>query len=268
MALKFNGTSTDFGMRWYNTETGEPISKPYEDKYITEIEFSRGVLKTKPRHLVIHPDHKPDECGFWFNGYQADANNRITFATGVKDKFVISKNEIDFMFSATNQSFWSCYRLQNGTRNDLIAMAKCPGIYVVYTTQEDATYKHGGKEYTHPKMSGRAFLYESEDGKHHTCGRPYGKVGFEIRDLLSRWLPNGLSIGWKLSDEQNKLSYFEKDNFDDGITIHDRWDCVFNTDELYYRDGLPLKLDGVLVNAKEKKKSKEMLEALKIRLKI
>lgn len=250
MALKFNGTTMGFGLRWYNTANGNVTEETYKYPYLTEVEFSRNVLKTKQRNLVIHPDHVPDKDGFWLNGYQADKDGRITFSTGVKDRFVISKNEIDFMFCTTDQSFASCYRLQNGTESSLKHMQKCPGIYIAYTTQENAKYIWNAKEYEHPKMSGRAFLYESNDKRHYTCGRPYGKTGFEIRDVLRRWLPNGLEIGWKLNEKQLALADFERDNFDGGyggIIIHDRWDKTFDTDELYYKDGLKLKFnDGEL----------------------
>lgn len=240
MALKFSGTSMEFALRWYNTETGEAISKPYNSPYDTEIDFSRNVLKTKPIKLSLHPEHKPDKDGFWINGCQADKNKRITFATGTKNKLVISKNEVDFMFCTTNQPYASCYRLQNGTETALKKMQKCEGIYIVYLTQQDAEYTWHGTTYTHPKMSGRAFLYESIDKRHYLCGRPYGKLGFEIRDALRKWFPNGLEIGWDLTDEQSDNARFERDNFNDidGKTIHDRWDEVFNTDELY-TDGIP-----------------------------
>ena len=265
MALKFNGTSTDFALRWYNTATGEVTSKAYDHDFLTEATFSRGILKTKPRQLTIHPDHVADKDGFWLNGYQADKDKRITFTTGVKDKLVISKNETDFIFCSTNQSFVSCYRLMNGTEEDLRRMARCEGIYIVYTTQENGEYNWCGKVYTHPKMSGRAFLFESSDKRNHTCGRPYGKVGFEIRDVLRRWLPNGLSVGWKLSDEQKELVCFEQDNFSrEGITIHDRWDKVFNTNELY-SDGIPLFIDGNLINDNIMH-SRTQMEMLKARI--
>lgn len=244
MALKFSGTSTDFALRWYDPEKGDAIQRTYDKPYATEIEFSRAVLKTKKRTLTIHPDHKPDKNGFWLNGYQADKDNRITFTTGIKDKFVISKNEIDFLFCTTNQPYASCYKI-DAVHNSLKLMCKCQGIYITYTTQQDAQFIWRGEEYTHPKMSGRAFLYESEDRRHYTCGRPYGKVGFEIRDLLRRWLPNGLEIGWELSDDQKNLIEFERDNFsNDGRTIHDRWDRVFDTDELYYTEGIPFRFDN------------------------
>lgn len=245
MALKFNGTSTENATRWYNTATGEIIEKKYDEPYFTEIEFSRAILKTKKRNLVIHPDHKPDKNGFWFNGYQADENQRITFSTGVKDKLVISKNEVDFMFCSTDQSFSSCYRLERGVEGELKEMSKAEDIYIVYTTQEDGEYTYKMKKYIHPKMSGRAFLYASKDHKCFTCGRPYGKTGFEIRDVMRRWLPSGLSIEWELNDDQQILSRFQQDNFNGcgGKTIHDRWDKVFDTLELY-TDGLPLIVDG------------------------
>lgn len=245
MTLKFSGTSMEFALRWYNTETGEAIQKPYSSPYDTEIDFSRNVLKTKPIKLSLHPEHVPDKHGFWINGCQADKNKRITFATGTKNKLVISKNEVDFMFCTTNQPYASCYRLQNNTENALEKMQKCEGIYIVYLTQQDAEYIWKDTTYTHPKMSGRAFLYESVDKRHYLCGRPYGKLGFEIRDALRKWFPNGLEIGWELSEEQLDNARFERDNFEmDGKAIHDRWDEVFNTGDLYYTDGIPFVING------------------------
>lgn len=254
MALKFSGTSTDFALRWYDTASGKISLKRYSDEYATETEFSRNVLKTKKLKLTIHPDHKPDPNGFWINGYQADANKRITFATGTKDKFVISKNEVDFLFCTSGQPFGSCYRLENGTSSSLKKMCACEGIYITYTTQQDSTYTFDGTEYTHPKMSGRAFLYESEDKRHYLCGRPYGKQGFELRDVLRRWLPNGLERYWELSDKQMELAYFEKDNFNEVTrkAVHDCWDYVFNTGELYDSDGIEFVISGENVLASKK----------------
>lgn len=254
MALKFSGTSTDFALRWYDTASGKISLKRYSDEYATETEFSRNVLKTKKLKLTIHPDHKPDPNGFWINGYQADENKRITFATGTKDKFVISKNEVDFLFCTSDQPFSSCYRLENGTSSSLKKMCACEGIYITYTTQQDSTYTFDGTEYTHPKMSGRAFLYESEDKRHYLCGRPYGKQGFELRDALRRWLPNGLERYWELSDKQMELAYFEKDNFNEVSrkAIHDCWDNVFNTGELYDSDGIEFVISGENVLASKK----------------
>lgn len=266
MALKFSGTSTDFALRWYNTATGELKAVPYADEHYTEIDFSRNVLKTKQMTLRIHPDHIPDKDGFWINGYQADKNKRITFATGGKEKLVISKNEVDFMFCTTNQPYGSCYKLQNGTELDLKKMCHCKGVYIVYTTQQDAQYVWGATEYTHPKMSGRAFLYESICKRHYLCGRPYGKQGFEIRDALRRWFPNGLEIGWELNDEQVNLEYFEKDNFQDGKAIHDYWDYVFNTGEIYYTEGIPFVIGDVDITKDSRNSLLYHMEKLKKRV--
>lgn len=269
MALKFNGAAMCFATRWYDTATGEVKEKAYTEPYTTEIEFSRAILKTKKRNLKIHPDHVPSNDGFWINGYQADKDQRITFTTGVKDKLVISKNAVDFMFCTTNQSYASCYRLQNGTESSLKRMHKCPGIYIVYTTQEDGEYEWHGVNYKHPKMSGRAFLYESEDKRHYTCGRPYGKVGLELRDVIRRWLPNGLEIGWELSNEQRQLVDFERDNFGQDettmkmVSTHDRWDYIWDTGELYYQDGLNLKLSGIEIFAKQREAMNKKMAELK-----
>lgn len=241
MPLKFNGIFKT-GMRWYDPANGEVHLKAYMKRHQSEIEFSRDVLKSKPREIAIHAQHTPDPAGFWLNGYQADKDGRITFATGTKDRFVISKNLIDFWFCSTNQSFTSCFRLTNGCmQRDLKRLQETPGIYIVYTTQEDGEYAFNNCIYTHPKMSGRAFLFESPDHTKYTCGRPYGKTGFEIRDTLRHWLPNGLDVGWDLSESQKQVQDVQYDNFSDGKTCHDAFDEIFNDNELY-KDGLNIKI--------------------------
>ena len=44
MALKFNGTTMGFGLRWYNTANGEVTEETYKYPYLTEAEFSRNVF--------------------------------------------------------------------------------------------------------------------------------------------------------------------------------------------------------------------------------
>lgn len=237
MALKFNGVYQDV-LRWYNSESGEIVAKPYEGVTKKEILFSRTVLKTKSMTLTIHPDHTPDKNGFWICGYQADKDGRITFQTGNKNRIVISKNETDFLFCSTNQPFRSCFSLQSGGPTQLKVLQRTPGIYITYVTQENADFEYRGHTYTHPKMSGRAFLYVSQDGRKFTVGRPYGKNGFELRDALRRFFPNGLHIGWELSEEQKAVTNIEYDNFNDTHTIHDKYDNTFNDGSLYKAGGI------------------------------
>lgn len=240
MGLKYNGVDGgDGGVRWYDTDKGVIIHKRLSDygmtHDVTELEFSRRIVKTKPRDMKIHPDHveAPDaEGAFYINGVCSDANLRITFATGMRDKIVISKNVVDFLFCSTNQSFTSCFRLGNGDRK-LRNFAKCPGYYISYITDSEAEYEYCGHKYVHPKMQARAFLYESEDNRHYTIGRPYGKNAYELRDALRRWLPCGTEIGWELSDAFKGLCGEQYDNFDRDKTIHDAYDKTFNHKPLY-----------------------------------
>ena len=242
MALKFNGVDGgDGGVRWYNPATGDVVHKElsaYElDHSCSELEFSRKVVKTKPRDMIPHPDHVPDpdnKDAFWINGFCSDKDLRITFATGMKDKIVISKNLVDFLFCSTNQPFTSCYRLDNGTEKKLEMYNKTPGYFIAYITQEDATYTFEDTEYTHPKMQARCWLFRSEDGQHYIVGRPYGKTGYELRETLRQWLPNGTEIGWSLGDKQKGIIGYQYDNFDgEGVAIHDKYDKTFNKDCLY-----------------------------------
>jgi hypothetical protein len=91
-------------------------------------------------------------------------------------------------------------------------------------------------------MSGRCFLYESLRDNKYTIGRPYGKNGFELRDALRRWLPNGSDIGFELSKEQQDLAYFQQDNFRSRNTIHDNWDQVWKDGGNLYKDRYPVSL--------------------------
>lgn len=241
MALKYNGVDGgEGGVRWYDTATGNIVHKGLDeyglDFNCTELQFSRQVIKTKPRHMIPHPAHVPapgKKGAFWINGICSDENLRITFATGTKDTIVISKNLVDFLFCSTNQPFTSCYKLQNGTQNMLTRYNECPGFYIAYITQEFAEYEYHGKTYTHPKMQARAWLFQSEDGQHFTVGRPYGKTGYELREALRQWLPNGTERGWNLSEAQKELEHKQYDNFYDGKTRHDKYDRTFNAEPLY-----------------------------------
>lgn len=241
MALKYNGVDAgDGGVRWYNPETGNIIHKElsdYElDHNVGEIEFSRMIIKSRKRVMTLHPDHKesPETKGaFWVNGICSDKDLRITFATGMKDRIVISKNLIDFLFCSTDQSFTSCFRLDNDTYDKLEMFNGVEGFFISYITQENVDYEYRDTVYNHPKMMGRAWLFRSNDGQHYTVGRPYGKSGYELRDALRRWLPNGTEIGWKLNDQQKNIQRHEYDNFFCGKTIHDKYDKTFNSKKLY-----------------------------------
>lgn len=241
MALKYNGVDAgNGGVRWYNTATGDVLHKTLGDYSLdhacTELQFSRQVIGTKPRGMIIHPEHTPDPGNakaFWINGICSDKDLRITFATGMKDTIVISKNLVDFLFCSTNQPFTSCYKLQNGTKGMLEKYNECPGFYIAYITQEFVEYEYEGRTYTHPKMQARAWLFQSPDWQHFTVGRPYGKTGYELREALRQWLPNGTEIGWELSDEQKKLEDLQYDNFLAGKTQHDKYDKTFNSEALY-----------------------------------
>ena len=250
MGLKFNGVDGgDGGVRWYDTEKGVVLRRTL-DEYglthdVTEIAFSRLVVRTKERKMKLHPDHKPSpetEGAFYINGYCSDKDLRITFATGMRDKIVISKNLVDFLFCSTNQSFTSCFRLGNGDRH-LREFAKCPGYYITYITDSDAEYDFMGTHYVHPKMQARAFLYESGDCRHYTIGRPYGKNAYELREALRKWLPCGTEVGWKLTDAFIKLGGAQYDNFDNrkGITIHDQYDRTFNHKPLYEDENIKIR---------------------------
>lgn len=241
MALKYNGVDAgDGGVRWYNPETGNVIRKSLSDYELNhsvgEIEFSRMIIKSKKRVMELHPDHKPSpetEGAFYINGICSDANLRITFATGMKDKIVISNNEVDFLFCSTDQSFTSCFRLDNDTMGKLKRFHEADGIFISYITQEDADYEFRDVVYHHPKMMGRAWIIRSANCEHFTVGRPYGKSGYELRDALRRWLPNGTEIGFKIPKTLEPIQREEYDNIYRGQTIHDKYDATFNRDKLY-----------------------------------
>lgn len=240
MALKYNGVDGGHGgIRWYNPSDGKVIQKFLDDygldHSVGELEFSRQVIKTKPRGMILHPDHVPSpetEGSFYMNGICSDKDLRITFATGMRDKIVISKNIVDFLFCSTNQSFTSCFGLHNGDEQ-LRRFQKTKGYYICYITDGDGEYEYKGKKYIHPKMQGRAWLFESGCCTHYTVGRPYGKTGYELREALRKWLPNGLEIGWKLTSDFLALNGAQYDNFDREKTIHDSYDKTFNSEKLY-----------------------------------
>lgn len=241
MALKYNGVDAgDGGVRWYNPETGNVIHKELcdygLDHSVSEIEFSRQVIKSKKRVMELHPDHisSPETKGaFYINGICSDKDLKITFSTGIRDRLVISKNLVDFMFCSTDQSFTSCFKLENETYSKLKRFNETEGFFITYIYQETGKYIYQGKEYEHPKMMGRAWLFRSGDAEHYTVGRPYGKSGYELRDALRRWLPNGTEIGWRLNSSQIDIQREEYDNFYHGKTIHDKYDATFNASKLY-----------------------------------
>lgn len=257
VTLRYNGVdAAEGGVRWYNPENGKIVHKTLEDYELThecsEIEFSRKIIKTTPRNMVLHPEHvpSPDTVGaFYINGICSDKDLRITFATGARDKLVISKNVVDFLFCSTNQSFTSCFKLANGTERKLRTFQETEGYYITYLSQDNAECEYCGQKYIHPKMQGRAWLFESRDHQHFLVGRPYGKSGYELRDALRRWLPNGTEIGWKLNDAQIKLDGLQYDNFDlrNNVFCHDVYDKTFNPKALY--DDQPIKIK--LVEDKE-----------------
>ena len=244
MALKYNGVDAgDGGVRWYNPETGNVIRKELSDydldHSIGEIEFSRMIIKSRKRKMELHPDHKESPAtkgSFYINGICSDENLRITFTTGLKDKIVISNNEVDFLFCSTDQSFTSCFKLDNGNFDKLRRFNKADGIFISYITQEDCEYEYNGVKYKHPKMMGRAWVIRSENCEHFTVGRPYGKSGYELRDALRRWLPNGTEIGFKIPDTLMEIQREEYDNIYRGQTIHDKYDATFNKKKLYEDD--------------------------------
>ena len=250
MGLRFNGVDAgDGGVRWYDTEKGTVLRRSLDayglDHSCTELAFSRLVVKTKPRKMMVHPDHKPSpttEGAFYINGICSDENLRITFATGMRDRIVISKNLVDFLFCSTNQSFTSCFRLSNGSEK-LRKFAECAGYYIAYITDSEAEFEYCGTVYKHPKMQARAFLYESGDNRHYTIGRPYGKNAYELRDALRKWLPCGTEVGWELTEAFKKLNGEQYDNFDNGrgITIHDKYDRTFNKNALYEDEGIKIR---------------------------
>ena len=116
-------------------------------------------------------------------------------------------------------------------------LADAPGIYIAYIETQKREYEYKGVTYNHAVMSGRAFVYMRQDGLSALVGRPYGQNGFEVRDIVRRLLPNGLSERLSMRDEwmQRRLEGFQKDNFYNGIVVHDLLDQCFDKGHLYNR---------------------------------
>lgn len=238
---KFNGVYETY-FRWYDTESGEITRTRNTGEYSSEIEFSRNKLKT--RELSINPviPEVVDKDAFYINGIPS-SGGRIAIKTGGKPTLYISKRLVDFLYCSTYQPYRSCYSLDRGVRRDLTRMCESPYIYIAYLSQEEMPNSHPEgvcacpKDLNVPKMQGRAFVYT--DGTHFLVGRPYGKYGFEVRDALRRFFPNGLeefSIG--AFDQQ--ICGFERDNIAELIGdkvkfVHDTLDFCFDKNKLYQK---------------------------------
>ncbi len=237
---KFNGVYECF-LRWYDSETGEIVRTRYNHDYDTEIEFSRGRLKTKPLDIVPVFPEVIEKNAFYINGVPS-SGGRISLKTGGKPTLYISKRLVDFLYCSTNQPYRSCYSLDRGVQTDLKRMWESPYIYIAYLSQEEMPNETlAGKsmcpdDKTVPKMQGRAFVYT--DGSHFLVGRPYGKYGFEVRDALRRFFPNGLEE-FQVDIFNQKIVDFERDNINPtyGSTsvnfVHDLLDGCFNKKALY-----------------------------------
>ena len=238
---KFNGVYLDY-LRWYDSESGEVVRTKYSGEYKTEIEFSRKKLKTTKLEIKPVQPEVADNDSFYINGV-ASKGGRITIDTGKKAKLYISKRLVDFLYCSTNQPYRSCYRLGICDTNNLVKMHADPHIYIAYLSQEEMdnnveyALRHTTYEDKPAKMQGRAFVYT--DGKKFLVGRPYGKYGFEVRDALRRFFPNGLEEFYldKASLEDGLIA-FETDNFDayDERRVkvcHDRLDNCFDKSVLY-----------------------------------
>lgn len=238
---KFNGVYEHY-LRWYDTESGAIVKTLYKGDFCSEIEFSRARLKT--RQLGISPviPEVVEEGAFYINGIPS-SGGRIAIKTGGKPTLYISKRLVDFLYCSTNQPYRSCYRLGNAQVTEgLREMQKSPYIYIAYLSQEEMPNdNYDGvrlcpDDKTVPKMQGRAFVYT--DGEHFLVGRPYGKYGFEIRDALKRFFPNGLEE-FDVRAFNQKIIDFEKDNInsnflDGGVRIcHDMLDMCFRKRDLY-----------------------------------
>lgn len=238
---KFNGVYENY-LRWYDSETGNIIKTKYTGDYATELEFSRKRLKTRELSITPVIPEVVEDGAFYINGIPS-AGGRIAIKTGGKPMLYISKRLIDFLYCSTNQPYRSCYSLSNGVDPKLEEMWKSPYIYIAYLSSEEmpndhwAAQKYNLKEQTVPKMQGRAFVYT--DGEHFLVGRPYGKYGFEIRDALARFFPNGLEE-FRLAGFNENIIAFEQDNIMqclDGSVLfcHDRLDKCFDKTALYQR---------------------------------
>ena len=239
---KFNGVYESF-LRWYDSETGDIIRTKYSGDYASEIEFSRKRLKTRKLGITPVIPEVVEEGAFYINGIPS-AGGRIAIKTGGKPTLYISKRLEDFLYCSTNQPYRSCYGLDRDVHKSLMQMWKSPYIYIAYLSQEEMPNSHHyGKELCPkvemvPKMQGRAFVYT--DGEHFLVGRPYGKYGFEVRDALRRFFPNGLEE-FKVPCFDDKIVLFERDNIvaefgvPDVKICHDTLDFCFDKGALYQR---------------------------------
>lgn len=239
---KFNGVYECYH-RWYDTETGDITRVKYNGAYASEIDFSRNVLKTKKLDLVPEIPSEVDKDAFYINGIPSK-DGRISFKTGGKLRLFISKRLVDFLYCSTNQPFRSCYRLDFAgyTPECLKEMRDNKYVYIAYLSQEEMPNENQiaklwCNDDTAPKMQGRAFLYTN--GNKFLVGRPYGKQGFELRDALRRFFPNGLEEFDMPHDSfSNRLISFQNDNlYETGCDIvkivHDRLDKCFDKTRLY-----------------------------------
>lgn len=236
---KFNGVY-EVWLRWYDTDTGEIVRTRYNGDYASEIEFSRKRLKTRALGITPVIPEIIEDGAFYINGVPS-SGNRIAIKTGGKPTLYISKRLVDFLYCSTNQPYRSCYSLDRDVSDYLKKMWESPYIYIAYLSQEEMPNGHiCGKrlcpgDETVPKMQGRAFVYT--DGTHFLVGRPYGKYGFEVRDALRRFFPNGLEE-FKVGAFNPEIVSFERDNiepFPDGSVkfCHDTLDQCFDKKVLY-----------------------------------
>lgn len=238
---KFNGVFETY-FRWYDTETGEITRTRNTGDYAKEIDFSRKRLKTRELALMPVIPEVVEKDAFYINGVPS-SDGRIAIKTGGKPTLYISKRLIDFLYCSTNQPFRSCYKLDNIVEDGLKKMWESPYIYIAYLSQEEMPNEHPvGQQYCSkdamvPKMQGRAFVYT--DGVHFLVGRPYGKYGFEVRDALRRFFPNGLEE-FTLDGFDNKIVSFERDNIYQKANgkiafCHDTLDFCFDKGSLYQK---------------------------------
>ena len=241
---KFNGVYENY-LRWYDSDTGEIVRTKYNHDYDTEIEFSRGRLNTKKLDIVPVIPEVIEKDAFYINGIPS-SGGRIALKTGGKPTLYISKRLVDFLYCSTNQPYRSCYALDKGVEVNLKEMCESPYIFIAYLSQEEMpnnnwrALKFTKADQMVPKMQGRAFVYT--DGTHFLVGRPYGKYGFEVRDALRRFFPNGLEE-FDVAAFNQRISNFERDNIQqdyDGsgktYFVHDLLDKCFNKKALYQKD--------------------------------
>ena len=238
---KFNGVYECF-LRWYDSETGDIVRTRYNGDYATEIEFSRNRLKTRKLGITPVIPEVVEENAFYINGVPS-GGGRIALKTGGKPTLYISKRLVDFLYCSTNQPYRSCYSLDRGVANELKKMWESPYVFIAYLSQEEMPNDHFEgkrlcpKDETVAKMQGRAFVYT--DGEHFLVGRPYGKYGFEVRDALRRFFPNGLEE-FNLGAFDAGIVEFERDNIvclgnGEVKFCHDTLDYCFDKLSLYKR---------------------------------